>query len=597
MKFRFKQWILTSLIASIVAVVHSQEDLQVAYQKAPHSIQTNEDLSIWLSDILEVSVELNIEYFKSSPIGDHITYSILREDIPLHRAVVKWNKRTNGSSTVSYPMLQNMEWQEGPSPSTHALTAFAAKSGRSPANARSILKWVFEKGSWRKAWIVQQETNTTMMEYTIDEHGDVTNEQDLSVYDHRDTLVKVNVFHPDPLTSAEAAYGVPFVDANDKDSDALTAELLIDTVRMHYDSNNMHWELSSNIATAIDYRPPDITPPTIQSGGKTRFTRSQPEFEYYNVFFHIHQMQYHLRSLGFEDILSEGISYDAHGSFADQSYFTELFSGPFLSFGIGGVDDAEDADVIIHEYGHGISNSVAPSTNFGSERAALDEGVCDYFAISYSRRISDFNRSRLFSWDTGEGVFWDQRALISDRTYPTDLTFDIYDDGLLWASAIAEIADYTSLDQTDRVMVCSLYEWYAYMQLSDAATLFLEADSLCNDGQLHEVAKVVFCNRGLLNGCEDTLISELPLSEPYLGNSFDFSYNREPLFIFQNNHVITRIEVMDLKGRLILYEDLASDPERLFYEFQGTELPQGLFVLRVITTEGEFSFKVVSLWR
>ncbi|MEZ4916786.1 MAG: hypothetical protein R2836_07345 [Chitinophagales bacterium] len=54
------------------------------------------------------------------------------------------------------------------------------------------------------------------------------------------------------------------------------------------------------------------------------------------------------------------ISVDTHGNNgADNSFFSP--ATPLrLIFGEGGVDDAEDADVIIHEYGHAISHFAAP---------------------------------------------------------------------------------------------------------------------------------------------------------------------------------------------------------------------------------------------
>ena len=72
-----------------------------------------------------------------------------------------------------------------------------------------------------------------------------------------------------------------------------------------------------------------------------------------------------------------GVQYDPHGlNGVDNSHYT---SGPEqLAFGEGGVDDDEDADVIVHELGHGIHDWV---TNNGlSQVQGLSEGLGDYFA-------------------------------------------------------------------------------------------------------------------------------------------------------------------------------------------------------------------------
>ena len=54
-----------------------------------------------------------------------------------------------------------------------------------------------------------------------------------------------------------------------------------------------------------------------------------------------------------------------------------------LRFGKGGVDDAEDGEVILHEYGHAIHFSQGFS--FASEEAgAISEGFGDYWAVTVS---------------------------------------------------------------------------------------------------------------------------------------------------------------------------------------------------------------------
>jgi hypothetical protein len=52
-----------------------------------------------------------------------------------------------------------------------------------------------------------------------------------------------------------------------------------------------------------------------------------------------------------------------------------------IRFGKGGVDDAEDAEVILHEYGHAIHDS--QHFSFATEEAgAISEGFGDYWAVT-----------------------------------------------------------------------------------------------------------------------------------------------------------------------------------------------------------------------
>ena len=68
---------------------------------------------------------------------------------------------------------------------------------------------------------------------------------------------------------------------------------------------------------------------------------------------------------------------DSHGTMADNSYFANPSS---LYLGTGGVDDAEDADVIVHEYTHFLSWNANQSngSNATLERQAIDEGLCQF---------------------------------------------------------------------------------------------------------------------------------------------------------------------------------------------------------------------------
>jgi len=58
-----------------------------------------------------------------------------------------------------------------------------------------------------------------------------------------------------------------------------------------------------------------------------------------------------------------------------------------LRFGKGGVDDAEDGEVILHEYGHAIH--FAQNFSFASEQAgAISEGFGDYWAVTVGDVVS-----------------------------------------------------------------------------------------------------------------------------------------------------------------------------------------------------------------
>ena len=112
----------------------------------------------------------------------------------------------------------------------------------------------------------------------------------------------------------------------------------------------------------------------------------------------------------------------------DNSEFISSTNPPRLNFGQGGVDDAEDADVLIHEYAHAVSHSAAPGSLIGYERLAIDEGFGDYWAAVYSKMLNEYNYKELYNWD-GHNEFWEGRSIDHERKYNDGLNGNKYIDG------------------------------------------------------------------------------------------------------------------------------------------------------------------------
>ena len=564
-----------------------------------HPAQAN--LNAWLIKTYATNLQLEAFHADSSLRAYHKSYWIKINNLKVNGALVKYNQLANGKTTLSYPLLPKWK-QQIISGNNEQSRLFWLKNNPGLELLSSEPQWFFKGDSLVSQMVVRYRMNGIQYESVLNEQGVATQTWTKSLYNEPDSTVRVNIYLPDPITLAEASYGAPFIDNNDANNSALQAALQTDTLRIYWNESDSNWQLSSPYALATDFsgifepNNPNIPPPALQSLDSValQLNRSQAHFEYFNVFYHLTRFKTYLNAIGFENLVNYPIAFDAHASTADQSSFEPLGVNSRLRFGDGGVDDAEDADVIIHEYGHAITNSAAPETNFGGERAALDEGFCDYLAISYSRRISTYQKELVFNWD-GHNEFWDGRLTTQNRTYPTDKTFDIYDDGILWASALAEIADYIGLETTDRIAINATYSWFPNMLMIDAARLFLQSDTLLNDAEYSQIASIIFCKRGLLAGCEDTLLSSIPFNAPYLGNTESFAYNQEPLYIFPNGVNVSGFEVIDLHGRM-LYEEQWQESNQRFYRYHGENLRQGTYILRLHTAEGPYAFKIIRTW-
>ncbi len=312
-----------------------------------------------------------------------------------------------------------------------------------------------------------------------------------------DSTGNAMVFNPDPITSAGQIYGGTWADNNDADNADLNGQ------RRSVVLKNITWDGSKFVLTGpyvsiVDVEAPTFAPVT-STTGQFNFNRSEQGFEDANTYYHVDTMQRYIQSLGFNNLQNSPLKADPHGVNAqDNSHYVSAGTDSRLGFGEGGVDDAEDADVIIHEYGHALSDAGSPGTNSGQERQGLDEGIGDYFAASYSRGLYYTFWKNTFTWD-GHNEFWPGRSASISTMYPPS-TSDIYMYGQIWASVLMEVYHVIDKTASDRVVLQSLYGHSANLRLSDAALVIIDADSLLYNGAHHDVYQQAFCARGILSG-------------------------------------------------------------------------------------------------
>ncbi|MBI4866154.1 MAG: M36 family metallopeptidase [Candidatus Wallbacteria bacterium] len=116
------------------------------------------------------------------------------------------------------------------------------------------------------------------------------------------------------------------------------------------------------------------------------YTRSNPFFEEVMIYHHLTNAQLFLqRTVGITDANPGALVCYAHELSEANAFYR--FSDRSLSFGDGGVDTAEDADVIVHEYGHAILDFQVPGIS-SVDGLAIHEGFADFFASSMSSTMT-----------------------------------------------------------------------------------------------------------------------------------------------------------------------------------------------------------------
>jgi len=142
-------------------------------------------------------------------------------------------------------------------------------------------------------------------------------------------------------------------------------------------------------------------------------TRSKNAFEAVMAYDHIDETQQYVQSLGFPNVNDESQNVVVNPFAADNSFY---LPGPDeIQFGRGGVDDAEDADVIVHEYGHAVQDAQNPDAyqGAGKDVGAQGEGFGDYLAEAYSTEVVGFDDE----WSHCV-MEWDATSYDDNHTYP-----------------------------------------------------------------------------------------------------------------------------------------------------------------------------------
>ena len=373
-----------------------------------------------------------------------------------------------------------------------------------------------------------------------------------------DTVVHVNIFKPNPIVALNLPYGIGLRDSMDLNSLKLSQALSLDTLTFRSTNNALSFAVGNGFATMREMSAPAIDTFLLQSDS-TLFRRDQPEFEAINVLYHISRFSQYLNSVHLNPI-NRPIIFDPHAlSGQDQSLCIPALDTIRLLFGQGGVDDGEDADVIVHEFSHGISSCLSPNSQGGFERQAMDEAFGDYLAKAYSYSIDPYKWQDVFSWD-GHNEFWAGRDIASTKHYPENLGGSYHLAGEIFSSTLMQLHFDIGRTTLDSVLFFAWQSINSTSTMRQAAALLLEADSILFNKAHYPALIQRFCNRGFMNclGYESTQNT----SPVMLTNSFDFSsHSGEALLRNLSPHHSYSIQLFDATGRVVYSTQVANVTE------------------------------------
>lgn len=310
------------------------------------------------------------------------------------------------------------------------------------------------------------------------------------------------VFDPNPVNTLNDSSLADDSDANTVPSSAYQN---VSLTRLNAPIGGLY-RLQGSFAWLTNLEDPANTTPTSTST-TFPYLRAADAFEEVMCYYHISRNQEYIQSLGFTGVNNRAIQIDAHGlSGADNSHYVGSPIGAgYMAFGDGGVDDAEDADVILHEYGHAIQDNQTTGLYFGTgdvgygdETGAMGEGFGDYWAASntFDQSISNgFDPAVVGEWDA---VPFGIRRVDGTKHYPQAMVNQVHADGEIWSACLWEMLYAIGKEATDTLVLLSHYYVPPDPTFRDGAEAILAADFTMYAGAHSEEVRSIFVARGIL---------------------------------------------------------------------------------------------------
>jgi zinc metalloprotease ZmpB len=233
-----------------------------------------------------------------------------------------------------------------------------------------------------------------------------------------------------------------------------------------------------------------------------RYHRDDDRFEQVMAYYWITQAQRYIQSLGFGTTLRP-VNKEPQSLRINQLGYDNSFATTHkdeIRLGKGGVDDAEDAEVILHEYGHAIHFS--QNFVFGSEEAgAISEGFGDYWAVTVSNVVAPTpDAPCVADWDSvsyTSTVPHCLRRVDTNLHYPEDLNGRVHHDGQIWSRALWDIRNALGHVRADTIILEGQFDFPGTSMPDLARSTVAAAQRLYGNSAAKAVEKA-FEDRGIL---------------------------------------------------------------------------------------------------
>lgn len=394
--------------------------------------------------------------------------------------------------------------------------------------------------SWKKVFF--EKNGTCRLAYEI-VAGDSNPRHLMKCYLDADTgeLLEARPLFASASGTGSVIYPHPIAASNNQnlsktDGDAAFTPLYRDVQLRDITYSGGNYSLDGPYVTLKDIEPPENIPPSQAGNIFTCAVSDQFNIRYYPhlgggshqlarygdvmCYFLIDTSQRYIQSLGFTNAANYPIPCDSHGCYdfnnsvygGDGSGRGCLLFGSDFNGAYARNDHSEDADVVLHEYGHAVldNQTMDPQTHFSpfgsplGSTPGVEEGFADYWAISenYAAKVSrGFPPSYYGTWaykTFGNDEY--ARNLSNGKTFPEDYQLDPHFTGEIWGGALYDIFQGLGKDTADRLILRSntLMPSDGCLCFDDAARAVLDADISLYGGSHQAQLLSIFQKRGML---------------------------------------------------------------------------------------------------
>jgi hypothetical protein len=249
------------------------------------------------------------------------------------------------------------------------------------------------------------------------------------------------------------------------------------------------------------------TPARTVDGAFPAWHRDADQFEQVMGYHWVNTAQAYLQSLGFGSVRRPvnqrqiELRIDQYGG--DNSFFREDKAN--ITVGKGGVDDAEDAEVIVHEYGHSVQDAQVPGFGTNLESGSIGEAFSDYLAVvvtSWATGVpTKTPEACVADWDSVSYTRTEPhclRRLDGIKHYPENVRGEVHADGEIWSRALWDIRGALGDTKASTLIIEAQFDFAPDTSFRDAATATVATAQRLYGKSAATATRQSFVDRGIL---------------------------------------------------------------------------------------------------